>query len=156
MGDPITTTVAIASIGLSAAGKGMQAQGAAAADEFKAQQMQEAATYGELKAQQTNAQMTRNLVMTLGHIDAVRGAAHIDPTSPTASAVRAAVEEQGINDKTIKVASIQQQARMDEAGASYMRQASNDALLAGDLNMASTVVSGLPGAMKSMNLGGSA
>lgn len=154
MGDPVTTTMAIASIGLNAASKGMQAQGVSAADQFKAQQLDQAAQYGELKAQQTNAQMTRDLVMTLGHIDAVRGAAHIDPTSPTASAVREAMEEQGVQQKNIKVASIEQQARMDEAGAAYMRKASSDALLAGDIGIASSFVGGLPGAMKSMNLGG--
>lgn len=153
MGDPVTSTLAIASIGLNAAGKGMQAEGTAAADEFKAQQMEEAATYGELKANQTNAQMTRNLVMTLGNIDAVRGAAHIDPTSPTGSAVREAVEEQGTMEKNIKVDSIAQQARMDEAGAQYMRQASSDALLAGDIGIAGSFIGGLPGAMKGGGFG---
>lgn len=154
MGDPVTATMAIASIGLNAAGKGMQAQGAAAADEFKAQQLEQAAIYGRLKADQTNSQMTRDLVMTLGHIDAVRGAAHIDPTSPTAAAVREAVEEQGVDQKNIKVASIAQQARMDDAGAAYMRQASSDALLAGDIGIASSFANGLPGAMKSGGFGG--
>jgi len=145
--------LSIASIGLSAGSKIMQAEGTANADTFKAQQLEEAATYGELKASQTNAQMTRNLTMTLGHIDAVRGAAHIDPTSPTASAVREAMEEQGVNEKNIRVDAIDQQVRMDESGAAYMRQASSDAMLSGYIGAANSIAGGLPGAMKSGGLG---
>lgn len=144
----LPAALSIASIGLSAASKGAQAEGQAKADEFKAQQLEEAATYGELKATQTNAQLTRNLAVTLGNIDAVRAAAHGDPSDPSNVAVRDYVEETGTTAKGIQVASIEQQARQDEAGAAYERQAASDALLAGDLSIGSTILGGLGGALK--------
>lgn len=141
MGDPVTlTAMTVASAGLSAASQGVAAQGTASADTYKAQQLEAAAQYGELQATQTNAQMTRNLTTTLGNIDAVRAAARTDPTSPTGSAVRLAVEEQGVNQKNIKVASIENQARMDESNAAYMRSAADTALLGGDIGIASSLL----------------
>lgn len=146
MGDPVTMTVgalSLASAGLGAAGKGLAAQGTSTADLFKAQQLEEAATYGELKAAQTNAQMTRNLAITLGNIDASRAASRSDPSDPSNVAVRDITEEIGTTAKNIHVASIEQQARMDEAGAAYMRKASSDALLAGDIGIAGSIIGGL-------------
>ena len=151
MGDPVTATVAVASlasVGLSAASKGVQAQGVAEGDEFKAQQLDEAATYGELKAQQTNAQLTRNLAVTLGNIDAVRAAGHGDPSDPSNAAVRDYVEETQTTAKNTQVDTIMQQARQDEAGAAYERDAASSALLAGDLSIGGTILGGLSGAMK--------
>jgi hypothetical protein len=147
MGDPVSIGVvaSIASIGLAAASQGVAASGTASADQFKAQQLDEAATYGELKAQQTNAQMTRNLTMTLGNIDAVRAAQRADPTSPTSVAVRDYVESTGTEQKDITVANIEEQARTDEAGAAYMRQAAGTALLGGDLSIAGTLLKGAAG-----------
>lgn len=152
MGDPVSTTVimTMASVGLQAASQGMSAEGQSTADLYKAQQLQEAAKYGELKAQQTNAQMTRNLVTTLGNIDAVRAAGHTDPTSPTGTAVRGMVEQVSGEQKSITVANIAQQARMDESNAAYMREASSQALLGGDLNIAGTLLKGASGAVSSM------
>lgn len=144
----LPAALSLASVGLSAAGKGMAAEGQSTADLFKAQQLDEAATYGELKASQTNAQLSRNLAITLGNIDAVRAAARSDPSDPSNSAVRDYVEDTGTTAKNIQVNSIMQQARMDEAGAAYMRQASSDALLAGDLSIGGTLIGGLGGAIK--------
>lgn len=140
--------LSVASAGLQAGSQYEAAQGQSSADLFKAQQLEQAAQYGELKAQQTGAAMTRNLVTTLGNIDAVRAAAHTDPTSPTGAAVRQSVEDLGTEQRGIKVASIEQQARMDESGAAFERSASDKALLGGDLSIAGTLLkagSGLPG-----------
>ena len=153
MGDPVTTTLAIASVGFSAASKGMAAEGQSTADLYKAQQLDEAAKYGELKATQTSAQMTRNLVNTLGNIDAVRAAGHTDPSSPSGQAVRRYVEETAMEQQTTTVNNIMRQSRMDENNAAYLRQASSDALLGGDLNIAGTLLSAMPGAMKSGGMG---
>lgn len=147
---PIAAVASVASAGFSAAGQYEQAQGTSAADQFKAEQLDQAAQYGELKATQTSAAMTRNLVTTLGNIDAVRAAAHTDPTSPTGSAVRENVEELGNEQRGIKVAGIEQQARMDEDSAAYMRTASDQALLGGDLSIAGTLLKGVGGLGKSM------
>lgn len=139
----------MASIGFQAAGQASAAQGQSTADLYKAEQLQQAQTYGELKATQTNAQMTRNLVTTIGHIDAVRAASHGDPNDPTNAAVRENVEDIGTQQKDITVANIEQQARMDESNAAYMRQASSDALLGGDLSIAGTLLKGAGGAVGS-------
>lgn len=147
MGDPVSLAVmTIASAGLSAASQGMQAEGTAAADQFKAQQLDEAAKYGELKATQTGAAMTRNLVTTLGNLDAVRAAAHTDPTSPTGGAVRENVEALGNEQRGIKVAGIEQQVRVDESNAAYMREAGSQALLGGDIAIAGTLLKSIGGA----------
>jgi hypothetical protein len=123
--------LSLASVGFSAAGSLVGAQGTSAADKYQAEQFKRDAAYGELKATQTNADLTRNLTMTLGHIDAIRAAGRLDPTSPTSAAVRGQAEEIGTEQKNIKVDSLLAQAQQDEAAASYMRQASSVALLGG-------------------------
>lgn len=115
----------------SVAGGVLTGQANKAADDYKAEMLDQAAQYGELSATQTNAQMTRNLAITLGHIDAVRAAARGDPTSPTGAAVRDFTEETGTEEKNIKVDSIMAQAQMDEENAAYLRSAGSDALLGG-------------------------
>lgn len=157
MGDPVSIGVmTLASVGFTAAGQGIAASGTAAADQYKAEQLDRAAQYGELKATQTNAQMTRNLVNTLGNIDAVRAAAHTDPTSPTGAAVRSYDEASLTERKNITVDNILAQSKMDESNAAYMRQASNTALLGGDISMAGTLLKGASGAMGIFGGGGGA
>lgn len=140
--------MSLAATGFKVAGDYLSSRGTAAGDVFKAEELEQQAQYGELKATQTNAQMTRNLAITLGHVDAVRAAAHTDPTSPTGAAVRGEMEMVGTEQKNIRVASIMQQVRQDEADAAYSRSMASNALLAGDIGMAGDVFSGLAGAMK--------
>lgn len=144
-----------AASGMSIAAAGLQAYGSyesgaatKAGDVYKAEELQQAADYGELKAVQTNAQLTRNINLTLGNIDAVRAAAHTDPTSPTGAAVRDYTEEVGTEQKGIQVGNILEQARMDEAGAAYERFAGSQALLAGDIGAAASLLGGTAGAIK--------
>jgi hypothetical protein len=144
--------LSIAAVGLKAANDYESSRGTAAADKFKAEELDRAAQYGDLKATQTNAQMTRNLSITLGNIDAVRAAARSDPTSPTGAAVRDYAEYTGTEQKTTKVSSIMDQAAQDEADAAYMRSSASRALLSGDLSIAGDVIgagggaiAGLPG-----------
>jgi hypothetical protein len=118
-------------------------RGVAAGDIYESEVAQQEAEYGKVKAVQTNAQQTRNLAITLGHIDAVRAAAHTDPTSPTGAAVRGETEMIGTEKKDIAVENFLQQARMDEAKAAYLRTASSNALLSGDISMAGDLFSGL-------------
>lgn len=152
---PAASIASLASVGLSAAAQGVAAKGTSTADLFKAEQLEQAAVYGELKATQTNAQMTRNLTMTLGNIDAVRGANRTDPTSPTGAAVRDFVEATGEEQKGITVDTIMQQARTDEANAAYLRQASSQALLGGDLGIVGQLLKGGAGALQSLAGGAS-
>jgi hypothetical protein len=138
----LASGLSLASIGFTAASQGIAAQGTANADTFKAEMLDQQAEYGELKAVQTNAQLTRNLTMTLGNIDAVRAASRADPNSPTGAAVRGYVEQTGENQKNITVDNITEQARMDEANANYLRSASSSALLGGDIGIAGTLLKG--------------
>jgi hypothetical protein len=139
--------LSLAATGTKVAGEYYSSRGASQADVYKAELLEQQAQYGELKAQQTNAQMTRNLAITLGHIDAVRAAAHTDATSPTGAAVRGMTEEIGTERKGIAVENILQQVRMDEANAAYMRKQAGDALMAGNISMLATAFSGAAGAM---------
>ena len=126
----------IAGAGLGAAGSIVQSEGVAAGDQFQAEQADVAAQYGELKAVQTGAQMSRNLNTTLGNIDAIRAAAHTDPSSPTGAAYRDTQETIGTENKTIDVSNIMAQTQQDEADAAYYRTAASTALLGGDLGAA--------------------
>jgi hypothetical protein len=136
------------------AGALIGARGTKNADDYKAAVLDQAAQYGDLKATQTNAQMTRNLSITLGHIDSVRAAAHTDPTSPTGAAVRDYTEQVGTEDKNIKVDSILAQSQQDEANAAYMRQAGSDALLGGWVTAGADVLKGVGGGLSGMPSGG--
>ena len=133
------------SIGLSAYSTILQSQGVAAADEFQATKLETAATYGELKAVQTGGQMTRTLNNTLGNIDAVRAAAHTDPTSPTGAKIRSDNEALGNEQKDITVNSILQQSRQDRNDAAYYKQAGKDALFAGEISAAAGIAKGIAG-----------
>jgi hypothetical protein len=144
----IASTFGLAGTGFAMYADYLKSRGEKAADIFKAEELEQQAQYGELKATQTNAQMTRNLAITLGHIDAVRAAAHTDPTSPTGAAVRGTIEEAGTERKDITVENILQQARMDEANAAYMRSAASNALLAGNVTMLADFAQGISGAAK--------
>lgn len=110
------------------------AEGEKAADEYKAAGLERAAQYGELKAEQTGAQLTQRLNTTLGNIDAIRAAAHTDPTSPTGAAYRDTQEDIGTTQKTTAVNSILAQSKQQEADAAYLRVAGRNALLAGKIS----------------------
>jgi hypothetical protein len=153
MADPITGAAAVASIasvGMQAYGDVTKSQGASAGDQFKAAELDRAAQYGDLKAQQTSGQLTRNLSMTLGNIDAIRAAAHDDPSSPTGAAVRDYTEEVGTEQKTTQVDSILAQSQQQEADAAYLRKSASDALLSGDIAAGSDVLKGLAGGLGSL------
>jgi len=94
--------------------------------------------------------MTQRLAVTLGHVDAVRAAAHTDPSSPTGAAVRGMREELGEEAKGITVENILQQARTDQADAAYMRSQASNALLSGDIAMLGDAFSGMADASKAM------
>jgi hypothetical protein len=134
-------------MGLSAFGSLESAKGTSAADQYKAAELDRAAQYGELKATQTNAQLTRNQAITLGQLDAIRAASHTDPTSPTGAAVRDYTEQIGTERKNIQVDSILAQSQQDESDAAYLRSASSDALLSGDVSAASSILKGIGGAI---------
>ena len=139
------SAISLAGLGLGALGKLTSAQGTATADTFQSELLERQAQIGELQATQTGAQMTRNLNIKLGNLDAIRAAAHDNPYSPTGAAVRDYESYYGTEEKNIKVDSIMAQAQMDEANAAYLREASSTALLSGGIGAAGNILSGISG-----------
>ena len=139
--------MSLAATGFKMLGDYTSSRAEAGAEVYKSELLEQQAEYGRLKATQTNAQMTRNLAITLGHVDAVRAAMHTDPSSPTGAAVRGEMEATGQMRKDITVENILQQARMDEANAAYMRSQSSNALLSGNIAMLGDAFQGIGGAM---------
>ena len=151
MGAPgASSGMSLAATGFKMLGDYTTSRAEAGAERFKAEELEQQAQYGELKAKQTNAQMTQRLAVTLGHVDAVRAAAHTDPSSPTGAAVRGMREELGEEAKGITVENILQQARTDQADAAYMRSQASNALLSGDIAMLGDAFSGMADASKAM------
>ena len=140
--------LSLAATGFKMLGDYTSSRAEAGADIYKSELLEQQAEYGRLKATQTNAQMTRNLAISLSHLDAVRAAAHTDPTSPTGAAVRGEFEQIGTEKKEITVENIMQQARMEEANAAYMRSQSSNALLEGNIAMLGDAFAGAAGAVK--------
>jgi hypothetical protein len=134
-----SSVLSMASMGFAAAGSLEKAKGTSAADQYRAAELDRAAQYGELQATQSNAQLIRNLTISLGQLDAIRAAGRNDPTSPTGAAVRDYTEQVGTEQKNIKVDSILAQSQQDEADAAYLRSASSTALLSGDIGAAADI-----------------
>jgi hypothetical protein len=139
MGDPATMTAlavgsSIAATGLKAYGDQTQAAGQNAADLYKAASLEKSAEYGRVKAQETGAAEEENLAIQLGNVDAVRAAAHDDPTSPTGVAVRDYAERVGLRNISIQQESDLAQSEQDEADAAYLRQSGKVALLQGNVS----------------------
>src|SRR6516162_6887416 len=139
--------MSLAATGFKMLGDYTSSRAEAGAEVYKSELLEQQAEYGRLKATQTNAQLTRNLAITLGHVDAVRAAMHTDPSSPTGAAVRGEMEATGQMRKDITVENIVQQARMDEANAAYMRSQAGNALLEGNLAMLGDAFKGVAGAL---------
>ena len=142
--------LSLAATGFKVLGDYTTSRAEAGAEVYKSELLEQQAQYGELKATQTNAQMTNRLAVTLGHIDAVRAAAHTDISSPTGAAVRGFREELGTEQKGIAVENILQQSRMDESNAAYLRNAAHNALVTGNVQMLADTFGAAAGAIKGM------
>ena len=146
--------MSLAATGFKVLGDYVSSRAEAGADVYKSELLEQQAEYGRLKATQTNAQLTRNLAITLGHVNAVRAAQRTDPTSPTGAAVRGEMEATGQMRKDITVENILQQTRMDEANAAYMRSQVSNALLSGNIAMLGDAFQGMAGALGGPGGGG--
>jgi hypothetical protein len=125
--------LSIAGAGLSAYSSILQGQGVAAGDTYKAASLENAAARGRVAAVQTGASASEKLAADLGNIDAVRAAAHDDPTSPTGAAIRDWSEALGTTNKSIAIDNIMAQSQQEASDAAYLRSASKYALLGGEL-----------------------
>jgi hypothetical protein len=148
MGISTAGAISLASVGFQAGGAVLKGVGQSTADTFQAEEASRKAEYAGLEAAQKNAQMTRNLGITLGNMDAIRAASKTNPTSPTGAAVRDFTNYTGTEQKNIKVDSIMAQAQEDEANAAYLRSASSTALLSGGIGAAGSVFQGIGGYLK--------
>jgi hypothetical protein len=153
MGAAALPAMSLAGHGFQAFGSVAKGMGTKAADDFQAARLNRAAEYGKLAADQTYGQMTEKLNTTLGNIDAVRAAAHDDPTSPTGVAFRDRQEYLGERERGIKVGSILAQARDDEASAAYLRSAGKNALMMGYLGTGASLGKGIGASMADMFFG---
>ena len=131
MGTAAASGLSIGAAGLKGYGDILSSQGIAAGDTFKAQLLEQNAQRGQVAAVQTGAALSQRLAQTLGNIDAMRAAAHTDPTSPTTAAYREAQEERGLSQKAIAVDQILAQSRQEQEEAAYLHSASKTALMSG-------------------------
>lgn len=150
----------IASLGLTAMGAVMKGEGEKSADDFRADQAEQAARFGREQADLTDVTMRERLNTTLANIDSIRAAAHIDPTSPTTTAVEEWQRTLSDRQRTAAVVSQKAQADSDEASAAYLRKAGDFALTQSYIGAAGGVLSGVakgvgPGGSYSLGSGGS-
>lgn len=134
------TLASMAGVGLSAYGQVLKGEGEQAGAEYRAQRLERQAQIGKVAATQTNVQGLEELNTTLGNIDAIRAAAHTDPTSPTGAALRDRAEYLGYRGTNIAVANILEQTKQQEADAQYLRTAGKYALLGGRIGAAATIL----------------
>jgi hypothetical protein len=111
------------SIGLSAYSDVEKGAATQASDEFQADKATEAAKFGRLQADLTNTTALERINTTLGNIDAIRAAAHVDPTSPTTAAVEDWQTEISNRQRLAAVGTLRSQASADDASAAYLRKA---------------------------------
>ena len=147
MGSPAASGFSVAGAGLSAYGDIVRAQGIQAGDVFKANVLQENAQRGRVAAVETGAQFSQKLASDLGNIDAIRAAAHTDPTSPSGAAVRDYHEQIGLTQKAIAVDTLMAQSRQQDAEAQYLRQAGKSALMSGYISAGADIFKGLSSAL---------
>ena len=143
MGAAAAAGTSIAGAGIGAYAQILSSQGTAAGTNYKASALENAAARGRVAAAQTGASETEKLVQTLGNIDAVRAAAHTDPTSPTGAAIRDWNETLGLTKKSIDVDNIMAQSQQEDSDADYLRSASKYALLGGELGAGATLLGGI-------------
>lgn len=124
----------IAGAGVGAYAQILSSQGTAAGMNYKAASLENAAARGRVAALQTGASASERLAADLGNIDAVRAAAHVDPTSPTGAAIRDLHESLGLTQKSIAVDRIMAQSAQETSDAAYLRSVSKYALLGGELS----------------------
>lgn len=131
----------LASAGFGAGGSVMKGAGTQAADEMQADRLTRAAEFGKLQAAGTDVTMRDELNTTLGNIDAIRAAAHIDPTSPTSAAIRERETLVSDRQRSNALLKIRSQTDEDVASADYLRKAGDYALLQGFVGAGASIAS---------------
>jgi hypothetical protein len=136
---PMAAGTSMLSIGLSAYSDIQKGAATQAADEFQANKANEAAKYGRLQADLNDTTYRERLNTTLGNIDAIRAAAHVDPTSPTTAAVEQWQTQISERQRLAASGTLRAQASADDASAEYLRKKGAYAQQEGYLNAATDV-----------------
>lgn len=131
------------SIGLSAYADVEKGAGTKAADDFQAAKATQDAQYGRLQADLNDTTSHERLNAQLGNIDAIRAAAHIDPTSPTTQAVEQWQTQISERQRLATSGTLRAQASTDDASAAYLKQAGQFAQSQGYLNAGIDVATGI-------------
>jgi hypothetical protein len=140
---PVGRIASYLSPGLAALGHISQGYATQSADEFKAQQAETAAAIGREQALSTDTTMRTRMNITLGNIEAIRAAGHVDPTSPTTAALLDRERAAGDATRMAAVGSIRMQAAEDEAAAAYLRKAGDFAVTMGYVNAGEDLLSAI-------------
>lgn len=141
------------SLGLSAGSSIMQGLGQKSSLEMEADKAQRAAAFGRLQADLTDTSFRENLRNTLGNIDAIRAAGNVSPDSPTTAAVEDRARTLSERQRRASLLSIRSQVAENEAGAAYLREAGNYALLTSIVGAGAKVAKGI-GQSNMFDLGG--
>jgi hypothetical protein len=129
-------------LGLSAFADVEKGAGQQAADNFQADRATEAAKFGRLQADLADTTAHEKLNVQLGNIDAIRAAAHIDPTSPTTAAVEQWQTEISERQRLATSGTLRAQAATDDASAAYLRKLGSYAQQQGYLNAGIDILGG--------------
>lgn len=124
---------------------GAQAQAAGA----KAQQLkaQKAAQIARVQADQADSAYRDELATTLANIDTIRASANVDPTSPTAFALRREAQDDSDMQRERKVSGIRMQANQYDQDAAFYGSAARNYITAGLVNAGGQAFGGLKGMM---------
>jgi hypothetical protein len=150
---PGASGTSLLALGLSACGDVEKGAATQASDEFQADKAAEHAKFGRLQADLADTSYREKLNTTLGNIDAVRAASHVDPTSPTTQAVEGWQTEISNRQRLAAVGTERAQAASDDASAAYLRQAGQFAQQQGYLSAAARVAGANFALGSSNNLG---
>lgn len=131
------------SIGLSAYSDVEKGAATQSSDEFQADKAAENAKFGRLQADLSDATSRERLNTTLGNIDAIRAAAHVDPTSPTTGAVEQWQTEISERQRLATSGTLRSQASADDASAAYLKEAGQFAQTQGYLQAGIDVATGV-------------
>lgn len=131
------------SIGLSAYSDVEKGAATQSSDEFQADKATQNAQFGRLQADLNDTTAREKLNTTLGNIDAIRAAAHVDPTSPTTGAVEQWQTEISERQRLATSGTLRTQAATDDASATYLRQSGQYAQSQGYLNAGIDILGGV-------------
>lgn len=126
-------------VGLTAFSDVSKGEATQAADTYQANELRTKAQYAGAAAAETNATLSDRLATTLGHIDAVRAAAHTDPTSPTTVALRNRASDVANQERAIRVGNLLAQKNEDTYSADYIAASGKYAMNMGYVNAATDV-----------------